>query len=90
MPRRGPQPQHRSGRRSGGQGYISPELQAQIEEGRKLARQDVLEHPVENFQPAPEPAPRKAPTVTHRATRGIRRVLGSLLGGNKDGNESGT
>jgi ATP-dependent RNA helicase RhlE len=89
--RRGPQPQHRSGRRSGGQGYISPELQAQIEEGRKLARQDVREDPVENFEPAQAPAPRRAPTVTHRATRGIRRVLGSLLGGgNKDEKESGT
>jgi ATP-dependent RNA helicase RhlE len=92
-PRRGPQPQHRSGRRSGGQGYISPELQAQIEEGRKLARQDRHEHPVEHVEPAqaPAPEPRRAPTVTHRATRGIRRVLGSLLGsGNKKENEPGT
>ena len=89
-PRRGPQPQHRAGRRGGAQGYISPELQAQIEEGRKLARQDVREDPVENNEPAPAPAPRRAPTVTHRATRGIRRVLGSLLGGNKNENEPGT
>jgi ATP-dependent RNA helicase RhlE len=89
--RRGPQPQHRSGRRGGTQGYISPELQAQIEEGRKLARQDVREDPVENHEPAAAPAPRRAPTVTHRATRGIRRVLGSLLGGgNKNENEPGT
>jgi ATP-dependent RNA helicase RhlE len=89
-PRRGPQQQHRSGRRGGTQGYISPELQAQIEEGRKLARQDVHEDPVESVEAAQAPAPRRAPTVTHRATRGIRRVLGSLLGGNKNDNESGT
>ena len=89
--RRGPQQQQRrSGRRGGTQGYISPELQAQIEEGRKLARQDVREDPVEHHEPAAAPAPRRAPTVTHRATRGIRRVLGSLLGGNKNDNESGT
>jgi ATP-dependent RNA helicase RhlE len=84
-PRRGPQPQqHRSGRRSGGQGYVSPELQAQIEEGRQRARQDAREHPMERVEAqAPvEPAPKRAPTVTHRASRGIRRVLGSLLGGN--------
>jgi len=88
--RRGPQPQHRSGRRGGTQGYISPELQAQIEEGRKLARQDVREDPVESVEAVQAPAPRRAPTVTHRATRGIRRVLGSLLGGNKNENEPGT
>jgi hypothetical protein len=88
--RRGPQQQHRSGRRGGTQGYISPELQAQIEEGRKLARQDVREEPVESVEAAQAPAPRRAPTVTHRATRGIRRVLGSLLGGNKNENEPGT
>jgi ATP-dependent RNA helicase RhlE len=90
-PRRGPQPQHRSGRRNGAQGYISPELQAQIEEGRLRARQDAREHPPEREhaeQQAAAPAPKRAPTVTHRASRGIRRVLGSLLGGNKD--ESGT
>jgi ATP-dependent RNA helicase RhlE len=91
-PRRGPQPQQRSGRRGGGgQGYISPELQAQIEEGRKLARQDVRENPpepMEHAASAKTPAPRPAPTVTHRATRGIRRVLGSLLGSKKP--ESGT
>jgi hypothetical protein len=67
-------------------------LQAQIEEGRKLARQDRHEHPVEPVvEPAQAPEPRRAPTVTHRATRGIRRVLGSLLGsGNKKDNEPGT
>jgi hypothetical protein len=67
-------------------------LQAQIEEGRKLARQDRHEHPVEHVEPAQAaPEPRRAPTVTHRATRGIRRVLGSLLGsGNKKENEPGT
>jgi ATP-dependent RNA helicase RhlE len=91
QPRRGPQPQHRSGRR-GGQGYVSPELQAQIEEGRKLARQDAREHPVdarERVQQhvAPAPAAKPAPTITHRTSR-IRRALGALLGGNKD--ESGT
>jgi len=91
QPRRGPQPQHRSGRRGGGQGYVSPELQAQIEEGRKLARLDAREEPVENFEPAQPPAPRPAPTVTHRATRGIRRVIGSLLGGASDKkDDSGT
>jgi ATP-dependent RNA helicase RhlE len=82
-------PHQRAGRRgrSGAQGYISPELQAQIEEGRKLARQDVYE-PAEPAQPAPAPAPKQAPTVTHRASRGIRRALGALLGGNKP--DSGT
>jgi ATP-dependent RNA helicase RhlE len=92
-PRRGPQPQHRSGRRSGGQGYVSPELQAQIEEGRQRARQDAREHPVERERIEPQaaaPAPKPAPTVTHRASRGIRRVLGSLLGGNGNKDESGT
>ena len=92
QPRRGPQPQHRSGRRGGGQGYVSPELQAQIEEGRKLARQDAREHPVEPREriqqhAAPVPAAKPAPTITHRTSR-IRRALGALLGGNKD--ESGT
>jgi ATP-dependent RNA helicase RhlE len=92
-PRRGPQPQHRSGRRSGGQGYISPELQAQIEEGRKLARQDAREHPAEHVeapQPSPAAAPKPAPTVTHRGSR-IRRAIGALLGGsNKPDSGSGT
>jgi ATP-dependent RNA helicase RhlE len=85
----GERPQQRPGRRSRGgvQGYISPELRAQIEEGRKLARQDVHE-PFEPAQPAPAPAPKPAPTVTHRASRGIRRAIGALLGGNK--NDSGT
>jgi ATP-dependent RNA helicase RhlE len=92
-PRRGPQPQHRSARRGGGQGYISPELQAQIEEGRQRARQDAREHPAEREtaeQHAAAPAPRPAPTITHRASRGIRRVLGSLLGGNDNKDDSGT
>jgi ATP-dependent RNA helicase RhlE len=75
------QQQHRRQRnRGGGQGYVSPELKAQIEEGRKLARQDAYE-PIEPAQPAPQPAPRPAPTVTHRASRGIRRAIGALLGG---------
>jgi ATP-dependent RNA helicase RhlE len=86
QPRRNGQarPEHQHGRRrnrGAGQGYVSPELQAQIEEGRKLARQDAYE-PMEPAQPAPEPAPRPAPTVTHRASRGIRRAIGALLGGN--------
>jgi hypothetical protein len=72
------------------QGYVSPELQAQIEEGRKLARQDTLE-PMEPIQAAPaaEPKPKSAPTITHRASRGIRRAIGALLGGN-DKPDSGT
>ncbi|HEY1289597.1 MAG TPA: hypothetical protein VGF58_14820, partial [Burkholderiales bacterium] len=70
----------------GGQGYVSPELQAQIEEGRKLARQDAREHPAEHREPvqqheAQAPAPKPAPTVTHRTSR-IRRAIGALLGGN--------
>jgi ATP-dependent RNA helicase RhlE len=76
-----PEQQHRRQRnRGGGQGYVSPELKAQIEEGRKLARQDAYE-PIEPAQPTAEPAPRPAPTVTHRASRGIRRAIGALLGG---------
>jgi ATP-dependent RNA helicase RhlE len=76
-----PEHQHRHQRnRGGGQGYVSPELKAQIEEGRKLARQDAYE-PIEPAQPAQEPAARPAPTVTHRASRGIRRAIGALLGG---------
>jgi len=94
QPRRGPQPQHRSARRGGGQGYVSPELQAQIEEGRQRARQDARENPVEREhaeqRQAAAPAPRPAPTITHRASRGIRRVIGSLLGGNGDKDDSGT
>jgi hypothetical protein len=61
-----------------------------MEYGRKLAREDLRENPVEREErrPAAEPAPRAAPTVTHRVSR-IRRALGALLGGsNKD--ESGT
>ena len=99
-----PQPQRRNGqqrphqrpgrRGGGGQGYISPELQAQIEEGRQRARQDARDNPVEREEPAQQqtaPAPRPAPTITHRASRGIRRVIGSLLGGgNKPESESGT
>jgi hypothetical protein len=89
-PRRGPQPQQRrSGRRNGNQGYVSPELEAQLQEGRARARQDgdygLPPEPVAAKQPA---APRPAPTVTHRASRGIRRVLGSLLGGKKSETET--
>jgi hypothetical protein len=61
-----------------------------MEYGRKLARQDLRENPVEREErtaPA-QPAPRPAPTVTHRTSR-IRRVLGALLGNSKDDN-SGT
>lgn len=64
---------------------MSPELRAQIEEGRRLAQRDRAENPAEPQPPqaAPSaPAPRPAPTITHRATRGIRRALGALLGGN--------
>lgn len=64
---------------------MSPELQAQLEEGRKLARLDARENPMEYVEhaPAPAPEPRAAPTVTHRTSR-IRRALGALLGGKKD------
>jgi ATP-dependent RNA helicase RhlE len=88
--RRNGQQHPRFGRRGGGGGYVSPELKAQMEYGRKLAREDLRENPVEREErrPAAEPAPRAAPTVTHRVSR-IRRALGALLGGsNKD--ESGT
>jgi ATP-dependent RNA helicase RhlE len=94
QPRRnGQQQPRRFGRGNRSQGYISPEMQAQIEEGRKLARQDAREHPVEHEQ-APQPpaaaAPKPAPTVTHRASR-IRRAIGALLGGgNKPDSGSGT
>ena len=96
-PKGQPQPrrngkQHPFGRRTGGGGgYVSPELQTQMEEGRKLARQDARENPAERMEraaPAAAPAPRAAPTITHRTSR-IRRALGALLGGgSKD--ESGT
>jgi ATP-dependent RNA helicase RhlE len=91
QPRRNGQPHPRAGRR-GGQGgsYMSPELRAQIEEGRRLAQRDRAENPAERnpepVQPA-APAPRPAPTITHRASRGIRRALGALLGGNQDKND---
>jgi ATP-dependent RNA helicase RhlE len=91
QPRRNGQQHPRFGRRSGGGGgYVSPEMKAQVEYGRKLAQQDARENPVERVehQPAPEPAPRAAPTVTHRVSR-IRRALGALLGGNNK-DESGT
>ena len=90
QPRRNGQQHPRFGRRGGGDGYVSPEMKAQMEYGRKLARQDARENPVERVehQPAPEAAPRAAPTVTHRVSR-IRRALGALLGGNNK-DESGT
>lgn len=70
---------------------MTPEMQAQIEEGRLRAREDAARNPVEHVDAAPAaaPAPRPAPTVTHRASRGIRRVLGSLLGGNGNKNDAG-
>ncbi|OGA76329.1 MAG: RNA helicase [Betaproteobacteria bacterium RIFCSPLOWO2_12_FULL_65_14] len=100
-PRRSGQPPRRDGRpqqRVNGQarpfarrngsrgGYVSPELEAQIREGRMRAREDGPLEPAEQIQPAQPPAPRPAPTITHRASRGIRRALGALLGngGNKD------
>ena len=56
-----------------------------MEYGRKLARLDARENPMERNertqQPA-APAPRAAPTITHRTSR-IRRALGALLGGSK-------
>ena len=64
---------------------MSPELQAQMEEGRKLARLDARENPMERnerTQQPEAPAPRAAPTITHRTSR-IRRALGALLGGSK-------
>jgi len=87
----GGQPQARPGaRRSGGRGgYVSPELEAQLREGRMRAREDGPLEPQERAQPAPAPAPRPAPTITHRASRGIRRVFGALLG-NGDKGESGS
>jgi ATP-dependent RNA helicase RhlE len=90
QPRRNGQQHPRFSRRGGGGGYISPELKAQMEYGRKLARQDARENPAEPAEPRTEtaaPAPRAAPTVTHRVSR-LRRALGALLRGNKD--ESGT
>jgi ATP-dependent RNA helicase RhlE len=91
QPRRNGQQHPRFGRRGGGGGgYVSPELQAQMEEGRKLARLDARENPMERIEhtPPPAPAPRAAPTVTHRTSR-IRRAFGALLGGGKK-DESGT
>jgi ATP-dependent RNA helicase RhlE len=84
QPRRNGQPQARPGaRRSGGRGgYVSPELEAQLREGRMRAREDAPYEPAEQVQPPQPPAPRRAPTITHRASRGVRRVLGALLGGN--------
>jgi ATP-dependent RNA helicase RhlE len=76
------------GRRNGNGGYVSPELEAQLREGRQRAREDAAQHPGErhNHEPAPaQKQPRPAPTVTHRASRGLRRVLGSLLGGGDKG-----
>ena len=87
QPRSNGQQRPRPGGRRGGSGggYVSPELQAQLEEGRKLARLDARENPMEYVEhaPAPAPEPRAAPTVTHRTSR-IRRALGALLGGKKD------
>jgi ATP-dependent RNA helicase RhlE len=83
-PRRGQQHPRPGARRNGNGGYVSPELEAQLREGRQRAREDAAQHPAERAEPAPAPAPKPAPTVTHRASRGLRRVLGSLLGnGNK-------
>ena len=68
---------------------MSPELQAQMEEGRKLARLDAREHPAEreprrDHTPV-QPAPKPAPTVTVRQPSRLRRALGALLGnGNKN------
>jgi hypothetical protein len=64
---------------------VSPELQAQMEEGRKLARLDARENPAEreprrDAAPA-QPAPKPAPTVTVRQPSRLRRALGALLGG---------
>ncbi len=89
QPRRNGQPQARPGaRRNGGGrgGYVSPELEAQLREGRMRALEDAPYEPAEQIQPA-QPAPRPAPTITHRASRGVRRVLGALLGGNGNGNK---
>jgi ATP-dependent RNA helicase RhlE len=89
----GQQQPRRPGRGNGrgGQGYVSPEMRAQIEEGRQRAQRDgdyrLPPEPVAERQPA---APKPPPTVTHRASRGIRRMLGSLLGnGKKTETESG-
>ncbi|MGH8668145.1 MAG: DEAD/DEAH box helicase, partial [Burkholderiales bacterium] len=88
-PRRDGQQQRRprpgGGRRSGNGGYVSPELEAQLREGRMRAREDAVHHPAEHKnEPAPAPKPRAAPTITHRASRGLKRVFGSLLGGPKN------
>ncbi len=82
QPRRGRQGPRPGGRRNGNGSYVSPELEAQLREGRQRAREDAVQHPAERVEAAPAPAPKPAPTVTHRASRGLRRVLGSLLGGN--------
>jgi len=83
QPRRNDQPRARPGARRNGSrgGYVSPELEAQLREGRMRAREDAPYEPAEQIEPA-QPAPRPAPTITHRASRGMRRVLGALLGGN--------
>ena len=89
QPRRNGERHQRFGRRGGGGGYVSPELQAQMEEGRKLARLDAREHPAEreprrDHTPV-QPAPKPAPTVTVRQPSRLRRALGALLGnGNKN------
>ncbi|HEX6268030.1 MAG TPA: DEAD/DEAH box helicase [Burkholderiales bacterium] len=88
QPRRNGQPGPRPGARRGGNGgYVSPELEAQLREGRIRAREDAAHHPVERDEPAPAPKPRSAPTITHRASRGLRKVFGSLLGGGGTKNE---
>jgi len=85
QPRRNGQQYSRPPRRNGNQPYMNAELQAQLQEGRRRAREDAAQHPGERVEasPPPAPEPRPAPTVTHRASRGIRRALGALLGGNK-------
>jgi ATP-dependent RNA helicase RhlE len=93
QPRRNGQQHPRPGagaRRSGTGGYVRPELEAQLREGRMRAREDAPYEPAERAEPAPAPAPRPAPTITHRASRGIRRALGALLGGNGNKGESGS
>jgi ATP-dependent RNA helicase RhlE len=93
QPWRGSLPPHRPGRRGGSEGYVSPELRAQIEEGRQRARQEARDHPIERERAehqALAPAPKAAPTITHRASRGIRRAIGALLGGNSNKDDSGT
>ena len=56
---------------------INSEREAQLREGRKLARQEPAPQYAEPRQEEQAaPAPKAAPTVTHR----VRRVLGALLG----------